>query len=137
MTSIDAFNMGAEEFKRYREVSRKSEEAYGVYRFDRTKMKLIEGEKLGRAFDICTDNEKRASKVLTTDFINFLREFLEKYDIKFELFFKDKIYIKFYTEAMFVNCYMFSEDTEKFSIPQYYVITKFAKELVEKLDSNQ
>ena len=61
-----------------------------------------------------------------------IADFRETYKIDFEICFKDKIYIRFYTGNMF-EPKMFGKIEDNYSVYQFYVITKFAKELVEKL----
>lgn len=89
--------------------------------------------KFNKYFDIYAEEE--ANKFLTTDFLNFIADYREKYDIKFEIAFKDKIYIKFYTEDMFNYRYMRKNETDIVSVPQFYVITKFIRELVKILEN--
>ena len=77
---------------------------------------------------------KEPSKMLTADLKEFIADFREKYKIKFDISVKEnKIYIRFFSGDMWkIN--LSKEHIDKMSIYKYYVITKFAKELVEKLN---
>lgn len=78
---------------------------------------------------------KEPSKLLTEDLKQFIADFREKYKIKFDISVKEnKIYIRFFTGDMW-KANLSKEHIDKMSIYKYYVITKFAKELVEKLDN--
>ena len=77
---------------------------------------------------------KEPSKMLTADLKEFIADFREKYKIKFDISVKEnKIYIRFFSGDMW-KANLSKEHIDKMSIYKYYVITKFAKELVEKLN---
>lgn len=102
--------------------------------FDKNELLNSDNEKFNKYFEIHAQNKYAVQNYLTPSLIEFLADFREKYKIDFEIIFKDKIYIRFYTRDMF-EPKMSGKIVDEYSVYQYYVITKFAKELVEKLDN--
>lgn len=102
--------------------------------FDKNNLLDVNNKKFRNKFEIHTDNKDIAENFLTPQLIEFIIDFKEKYKIDFEIVFKNKIYIRFFTRDMF-EPRIFGNLIDKLSIYKYYVITKFAKELVEKLNN--
>lgn len=89
--------------------------------------------KFDKFYNIYLSDNKSISKILTDDLKEFIVNFREKYKIKFDISVKEnKIYIRFFTGEMWQSN-VSKEPIDKLSIYKYYVITKFAKELVEKM----
>lgn len=93
----------------------------------------IDNLNFNKYFKVFAEDKEKVKEYLTPQLIDFLAEFREKYKIDFEISFKDKIYVRFYTKYIF-NPTIFSSNAQKYSAYEYYVITKFAEELVEKLN---
>ena len=92
----------------------------------------IDNLEFNKYFKVTAENEEDIQQYLTPSLIQFIADFREKYGIDFEIIFKDKIYIRFFTGDMF-EPKMFGKIVDEYSVYKFYVITKFAKELVEKL----
>lgn len=91
--------------------------------------------KFDKYYRINFEDSESTSKILTEELKQFIADFREKYKIRFEISIKqDKIYIRFFTGDMW-KANLSKEPIDKMSIYKFYVITKFAKELVEKLDN--
>ena len=67
------------------------------------------------------------------DMLQFITDFKEQYQIDFEIIFKDKVYIRFFTGEMF-EPKIFGKIYDKYMVYKFYVVTKFVKEFVEKLN---
>lgn len=63
---------------------------------------------------------------------NFLIEFRKKYNIRVDIIFKNKIYIRFHTKKMF-NLKLSGNPIDEESLYQLYAITKFIEGIVEIL----
>ena len=94
----------------------------------------IGSNKFNKYFKVLAENKENIQEYITPDLIDFIAEFREKYKINFEIAFKDKIYVRFYTKYIFYPT-IFSRKAQKYSAYEYYVITKFTEELVEKLNN--
>ena len=91
--------------------------------------------KFDNFFSVEFEIYKEPSKLLTEDVKQFVADFREKYKIRFDISVKEnKIYIRFFTGDMW-KASLLKEPIDKISIYKYYVITKFAEELVEKLNN--
>lgn len=93
----------------------------------------ISNSRFNKYFKIYGENREEILKYLDANMIKYIAEFREKYQIDFEIIFEDKIYVRFYLEDMLKI--KNGKILDDFLIYKYYVITKFAKELVEKLDN--
>lgn len=96
---------------------------------------LVDNQSINKYYEIYSDNKESANKFLTIDLLNFIAEFREKHEIKFEIIFKDKIYIKFYTKNLFNKEGMTEKEIDKVSAGEYFLMIKFANELLEKLNN--
>ena len=65
--------------------------------------------------------------------MKFLLEFRNKYKINFDIIFKDKIYVRFYTKKMFPFKIWGNPISEE-SIYQLQTIMKFTEEIIEVLN---
>ena len=100
---------------------------------DKNKLVISSNVLFDKYFKIYAKNKEKAERYLKQDLIEFIADFREKYQIDFEIIFKEKIYIRFYTDNMF-KPQMKEKIQDEHSVYQFYVITKFVKELVEKLN---
>ena len=94
----------------------------------------VDNDKFNRFFDIYSYNENVIKKIQSTELLDFITDFRIKYKIDFEIIFSDKLYIEFKTPNMFNDEGMPRMEEDYSSAIYYYVITKFIKELVEKLE---
>ena len=93
----------------------------------------INNSKFNKYFEIYGENKEEIKRYLDDNLIEYIVNFREKYQIDFEIIFDKKIYLRFYFEN--VLKIKNGKVLEDFSIYKYYVITKFAEELVEKLSN--
>lgn len=95
----------------------------------------IEYDDFNKKFEVYSD-EPNIKQFLTQDILKFILEFNEKYKIDFEIiFYNQRVYIRFFTDNMW-ETNLFGNTIDKMSIYKYYVITKFIKEFVIKIDRN-
>ena len=105
-----------------------------TYNVNEEKYLYINHDKIIEYFRIYAKDENIAKSVLTVNLLDFISEFREKYQIEFEIVFKDKIYIKFYTKDLFYRDGMSAKNIDKFSAGQYYIVVKFVDELIKILN---
>lgn len=101
------------------------------YNFNENELLKIDDEKFNKYYKAYSKDKENAIAFLNYDLLNFLADFREKYQIKFEIVFKDKIYIKFYTEDMLSRERITAKNDDKVLVAQYYIMIKFISELVE------
>lgn len=94
----------------------------------------IDNEWISNYYKCYSSNKESARKFLTLDFIEFLKNYIEKYKIDFEIIFKDNICIMFHTKEMFSRERIGDICGDKRTMPQHYVVMKFVSELIEKLN---
>lgn len=99
--------------------------------FNKKESTEIDNQIFNKYFKVYANND--VSKYLTSYLIEFLADFRERYGIDFEIIFEDKIYVRFYTDNMF-EPQMNGKIVDEYSVYKFYVINKFAKELIEKLE---
>lgn len=107
------------------------------YKFDENELLKIDDEKFNKYYKAYSNDKENAVNFLTSELLNFITDFREKYQIKFEIVFKDKIYIKFYTEDMFGRERITAKNDDKVLVSQYYVMIKFVSELIEILNRGE
>lgn len=87
--------------------------------------------KFDQYFKVYAENDMEAKKYITTELMEFLADFREKYGIDFEMFFEDKVYIRFYTDNMF-EPNTTGKIVDQYPAYKFYVVTKFAKEFAKR-----
>lgn len=96
----------------------------------------IDNEWISNYYKCYTTNKESAHRFLTLDFIDFLKNYIEKYKIDIEIIFKDNICIMFHTKEMFSRERISDICGDKRTMPQHYVVMKFVTELIERLNEN-
>ena len=120
-------NLSKDDFDKYRQNNKAN------FAYNNELNFITNNDNFNKFFDVYTDDEEKARNFLSDEILEFIAEFRMKYKIGFEIIFKDKIYIQFFTKNIFdIKDMLLDEDNV--SAAQYYVITKFIKELVEKLE---
>ena len=99
--------------------------------FDKKELIDTDNELFNKYFEIHAYDKDNVN-YLTPVLIEFIANFRERYKINFEIVFKDKVYIRFYKKDMF-EPKMFGKIEDEYSVYQFFVMTKFAKEFAEKL----
>lgn len=99
--------------------------------FDKAETLEVDNQKFEKYFKIYAGEDENIKDTITPALIEFLADFREKYGIDFEMFFRDKVYIRFYTDNMF-EPKTTRKIVDKYSVYKFYVITKFAKEFVKR-----
>ena len=79
----------------------------------------------------CNPNIK-VEEYVKEGFFDFVKNFRKNYGIEFDIIFKDKIYIIFYTEGT-IEPKIWGKTVNKEAIYKYYIVNKFMEELVEYL----
>ncbi len=131
-------NLSKEEFEKYRNMNKVSLVRKDEFNY------ITENDKFNRFFDVYTDDLEKAKSFLSSELLEFIATFRMKYKVDFEISINDKIYVRFFRSVPFLDRHsgrniMFSEnnmvskDGDKISAIQYYVVTKFIKEFVEKI----
>ena len=131
-------NLSREEFEKYRNLNKKNLAQKNEINY------ITENDIFNRFFDVYTNDLNKAKSFLTPELLEFIAKFRVKYKVDFEILIKDKIYIRLFKSEnrlyshykrnlMFDEKIMFSKDGDNISAIQYYVITKFIKEFVEKI----
>ena len=91
---------------------------------NKTKIEMDSAE-FEKQFDVCSENKIVAMQILTSDVMNFMLDFKEKYKTKFEITLKNnKIYIRFYTGDTFEPSH-FKNSLDKDLLLKYYNIINF------------
>lgn len=101
--------------------------------FNKREFIEVDNQNFNKYFKVYANNNVNTQEYLTSYLIDFLTDFREKYGIDFEMIFEDKIYIRFYTDNMF-EPKMKGKIVDEYSVYKFYVITKFAREFVEKFE---
>lgn len=93
----------------------------------------VDHSEFEKNFDVNSDDKVLAFRILTSDVMNMLKEFYEKYDIKFEIVFeKNKIYINLQApEAFKIPIY---NSIDKRQAYLYYAILEFTTNLSKEIN---
>lgn len=91
----------------------------------------VDNQNFNKYFKIYAREGTNIQETVTPSLIEFLADFREKYGIDFEMFFEDKVYIRFYTDNMF-EPNTTGKIVDQYSAYKFYVVTKFAKEFVKR-----
>ena len=98
---------------------------------DRVEMDSTEFEKY---FDIYSENKIVSMQILTSEIMEELIEFYNKYQIKYEIVFRENtIYMRFFTGAMFEPA-IFDNSMDKKLLFIYFCIFKFIVNVTEKVN---
>jgi len=113
----------------------------GTYiKVSKNKIKILEqqnrvemdSEEFEEYFDIYSENKILAMQLLTSDIMETLIEFHNKYYLNYEIVFRDDIiYIRFFTGAMF-EPKIFGNSMDKELLYIYYCIFKFIVDITKK-----
>lgn len=87
--------------------------------------------KFDKYFIVRKDEQKELFTLFDKHFLEFLGDFAEKTGIVFDLFVKDKIYIKFYVGNIF-EPKMFGEMIDEYSMYKFVMIMNLIRELAER-----
>ncbi|MBR3888332.1 MAG: DUF3137 domain-containing protein [Clostridia bacterium] len=88
--------------------------------------------KFDKYFLVKKDEQKDLFTIFDKNFLEFLGDFTEKTGIVFDLFVKDKIYIKFYVGNIF-EPKLFGEMIDEYSMYKFVMIMNLLRELAERL----
>lgn len=85
-------------------------------------------------FDIYSQNKVIAMQLLTSDIMNCLLDFHNKYEINYEIAFRNNIiYMRFFTGAMF-EPKIFGNSMDKELLFTYFCILKFIVDVTKKVN---
>ncbi len=98
---------------------------------NRNKYALTEVSKFDKYFLVKKDEQKDLFTIFDKKFLEFLGDFTEKTGIVFDLFIKDKIYIKFYVGNIF-EPKLFGEMIDEYSMYKFVMIMNLIRELAER-----
>lgn len=94
----------------------------------------MDSEEFEKYFDIYSDNKILAMQILTSDVMVDLIEFYNKYNLDFEIVFKnDTIYMRFFTGPMF-EPKTFGSSMDKQLLFTYYSILQFVANVTKKVN---
>ena len=94
----------------------------------------MDSEEFEKYFDIYSDNKILAMQILTSDVMVDLIEFYNKYNLDFEIVFKnDTIYVRFFTGPMF-EPKTFGSSMDKQLLFIYYSILQFVANVTKKVN---
>ena len=112
-------------------------------KISRNKLKILDSKEriqmdsseFEKYFDVYAEDKIMAMRILTSDVMECLTDFLYKYDLVFEIVFKDNmIYLRFFTGPMF-EPKIIIEAMDEWTIFRYYTILKFIIELTNAVNS--
>lgn len=95
--------------------------------FDKKNLVDVNDDEFSEYFDVYSKNKEDVDKYLTSNLLSYVKKFRAKYNIDFEIVFKDKVYVRFYTKDMF-EPKIFNKKAEEKFLYKYYVIMKFIEE---------
>lgn len=98
--------------------------------FDRKNLVEINEDEFSKYFDVYSKNKEDVDKYLTPNLLSYIKEFRVKYNIDFEIIFKDKVYVRFYTKDMF-EPKIFNKKAEEKFLYKYYIIMKFIEDFAK------
>ena len=94
------------------------------------KVLKMNNEKFDKYFDVYADDVHFAKEMLTTEIIEKITSFYNKYGIKVEIALRNNnVYLRFFTEEMF-EPEVFGNNRQGYSIIIYYLILNFTKEII-------
>lgn len=97
----------------------------------------MDSEEFEKYFDVYSEDKITAMRLLTSDIMETLINFHNKYGLEFEIVFKQKkIYLRFFTGAMF-EPKVFGGSMDKELIATYYNILQFIIEITRKVNEVQ
>lgn len=103
----------------------------GYSSFEKISLDSLEFEKY---FDVSTSNKIVTMQLLTSDVMQMLVEFREKMGIRYEMAIRDsKIYIRFFSDAMFETPSYKVDALDKNTMYKYYLMLKFIFDISYKL----
>lgn len=98
---------------------------------NRNKYAFTGVRKFDKYFLVKKDEQKDLFTIFDKKFLEFLGDFTEKTGIVFDLFVKDKIYIKFYVGNIF-EPKLFGEMIDEYSMYKFVMIMNLIRELAER-----
>lgn len=97
----------------------------------------MDSEEFEKYFDVYAEDKIVAMRLLTSDIMEILIDFYKQYGLEFEVVFKgQKIYLRFFTGAMF-EPKVFGGSMDKELIFTYYYILQFIIEITRKVNEVQ
>ena len=94
----------------------------------------MDSEEFEKYFDIYSGNKIIAMQLLTSDIMEFLIAFHTKYELNYEIVFRNNvIYMRFFTGAMF-EPKIFGSSMDKQLLFVYFCIMKFIVEILKKIN---
>lgn len=93
----------------------------------------LDNDSFEKYFDVYSDNKILAMRILTLDTIEYLLDFYNSYNLKFEIILKNyAIYIRFFTNSVF-ELDIFGDSTNKSLLYSYYILFEFINKLSQKI----
>lgn len=124
-----AFTNSNLDIKTYVKISRNK-----IITSDRTFIELDNSE-FEKYFDVYSPNKILAMQILTSDVMECLIDFHNKYHLDFEITIKDKfIYLRFFTGGMF-EPRIYGNSMDKQLLFTYFCIVKFILEVTQKINT--
>lgn len=94
----------------------------------------LDSSEFEKYFNVYTENQLQAMKLLTHEIMEILVDFYNKFQIKFEIIIRGKkLYIRFFTANLFEPKLIWSSK-DKYTLYIYYTILKFVLEVTKKVN---
>lgn len=102
--------------------------------FDSSSRVEMDSQEFEKYFDIYSEDKILAMRILTADTMEYLINFYKKYELDFEIVFRnDKIYLRFFTGPMF-EPKIFGNSMDKELLFIYYSILDFVLQVTKKIN---
>ena len=105
-----------------------------IFKLSKEYVKELTDIELNKNFVVYSKNKLLAMQIFTSDFVQILNDYVEKFDMKFEILLKNSnIFVRFYSGPMFEPL-IFEDKVNKELLYFYYYTLFFVRNVIQNID---